>query len=239
MHERRIETFELDTPQPYAPIWAWQQRRQHAIADASASHALILLEHEPTITLGRNTDAAHLLHSREHYDAQGIAVVDVERGGDVTYHGPGQCVVYPILSLVAWRLSVGWYLRNLEQVVIDVLNHYGLQGERIEGLTGVWVKGAKVAALGVGIHRWVTMHGLALNIDPDMSHFGLIVPCGIADRPVTSLAMLLGRAPAQDEVRALLREAFATRFEAELLSGDAATIIASNAPPDGSLSQGN
>lgn len=239
MHERRIETFQLDTPQPYAPILAWQRRRQHAIAEGTAGHALLMLEHEPTITLGRNTDAAHLLHTREHYDAQGIAVVEVERGGDVTYHGPGQCVAYPILSLVTWRLSVGWYLRNLEQVVIDVLDHYGLQGERIEGLTGVWVNGAKVAALGVGIHRWVTIHGLALNIDPDMSHFGLIVPCGIADRPVTSLAKLLGKPPAQNEVRALLREAFAVRFEAELLPGDATAISASNARPDGSLSQGN
>lgn len=228
MPERGIEIFELDTPQPYAPILAWQRHRQRAIADEAAGHAMVLLEHEPTITLGRNTDPAHLLHSREHYGARGIAVVEVERGGDVTYHGPGQCVVYPILHLAAWRLSVGWYLRTLEQVVIDVLEHYELRGERIEGLTGVWVDGAKVAALGVGIHRWVTLHGLALNIAPNMAHFGMIVPCGIADRPVTSLAALLGHTPAQLEVRTLLRKAFAKRFEAKLLHGNLEALQASS-----------
>jgi lipoyl(octanoyl) transferase len=139
--------------------------------------------------------------------------VPVDRGGDVTYHGPGQLVAYPILDLKHWNPSVGWYLRALEQVVIDLVGEYGLVGERLEGFTGVWVGGAKVAAIGVGVHQWVTLHGLALNVNPDMRHWACIIPCGIADKPVISLAELLGSAPPMPEVMDRFEGHFRRVFE--------------------------
>ena len=158
---------------------------------------------------------AHLLLDRAGYAAKGIELLETSRGGDVTYHGPGQLVAYPILNLQHWKTSVGWYLRTLEAVIIDVLAEFGLPGERVEGLTGVWVRGAKVAAIGIGVRRWTTFHGIALNVDPNMAHFGVIVPCGIADRPVTSLALLLGAPPPFDEVEAIFEHCFRARFDCD------------------------
>jgi lipoate-protein ligase B len=178
---------------------------QHACRDAvaagTAPETLFLLEHPPTITLGRDAKEAHLLLHRDALRARGIAVVEVDRGGDVTYHGPGQLVAYPILDLQRRRPSVGWYLRTLEEVLIQTLADFGIAGERLEGYTGVWVGGAKIAAIGVGVRHWITCHGIALNVAPDMEHFGLIVPCGIPDKPVTSMARLLGTPPPLTEVR--------------------------------------
>ncbi len=179
---------------------ARQLALREAVASGQAPDTVLLLEHAPVITLGRKADPAHVTGSSDHLAALGIAVVPVDRGGDVTYHGPGQMVAYPILDLNHWKPSVGWYLRSLEQVVIDLIGDYGLVGERLEGFTGVWVDGAKVAAVGVGVHQWVTFHGLALNVDPDMRHWGCIIPCGITDKPVTSLRALLGTAPAMNGV---------------------------------------
>jgi lipoate-protein ligase B len=171
-----------------------RQREQcAAVAKGEAENTVFLLEHAPVITLGREADRAHLLLGQEALTAQGVSVVETDRGGDVTYHGPGQLVAYPILDLRQWRQSVGWYLRRLEQVLIDQLRDYGLQGERVEGLTGVWVADAKVAAVGIGLRNWVTFHGIALNVTTNMDHFGFIVPCGIQDKPVTSLEVLLGK----------------------------------------------
>ena len=130
----------------------------------------------------------------------GVAVCETDRGGDVIYHGPGQLVAYPVLDLKSWKPSIQWYLRALEEILIRQLALYGVEGGREKGLTGVWVGGAKVAAIGIAIHRWTTCHGIALNVNPDLSRFGLIVPCGIADRPVTSLHKLLGHAPPIEQV---------------------------------------
>lgn len=142
----------------------------------------------------------------------GIALEQAERGGDVTYHGPGQLVGYPILNLQQLEPSVGWYIRRLEDAIIDLLAEYGLAGERVSGLTGVWVDGAKVAAIGIGIQQWVTFHGCAINVDPDMRHFAAIVPCGIADKPVTSLKQLLGEAPEIEEVAVRFARSFRKQF---------------------------
>lgn len=179
-----------------------QRERREAIARGEAPSTLYLLEHEPVFTCGRDFHQENLLLAPELLKARGIDIAETDRGGDVTYHGPGQLVAYPLLNLNEWQCSVGWYLRTLEQVIIDLLAEWNLEGYRVEGLTGVWVADAKVAAVGVGIHRWTTFHGVAINVHPNLDHFGLIIPCGISDKPVTSLQRLLPVCPTMDEVAA-------------------------------------
>lgn len=202
-------------PEPYTDIYEAQVGRRIAVEFGDASNALLLLEHTPTITLGRKSSEEHVLRNRETLAQMGIDVVEADRGGDVTYHGPGQLVAYPILNLTQWQQSVSWYLRSLEDVIINFLTSYGITGERMEGLTGIWVDGAKVAAIGIGIHQWVTYHGISINLDPDMNHWRLIVPCGIPDKPVTSLKALLGEAPSLEEAMDCLEACFREAFEAE------------------------
>lgn len=205
----RIETLRFDAAVPYSQAYDQQIARRDAVERGEADEALFLLEHPPTLTLGRTAHEEHILASRDALSRMGIDIVDVDRGGDVTYHGPGQLVAYPILDLTRRRQSIQWYLRELEQVTIDTLSDFDVVGERLEGYTGVWVEGAKVAAIGVGIHNWVTFHGVAINIDPPMEHFGLIVPCGIPDKPVTSLKALSVAAAK----RKIVSEAFETHFK--------------------------
>lgn len=212
-HLHAIETIRIHGLTPYDEALSLQRERRLAVERGLAGNALFLLEHAPVITLGRNFEAHNLLMTEDALAARGIAVAKADRGGDVTYHGPGQLVSYPIMKLREWKLSIRWYLRSLEQVIINQLSGYGLVGERVDGFTGVWVGGAKVAAIGVGIHDWVTYHGIALNVDPDMDHFGLIVPCGIRDKPVTSLRLLLGAPPPFDAVAADFERAFRQYFE--------------------------
>jgi lipoyl(octanoyl) transferase len=151
-------------------------------------------------------------------------VVYIERGGEVTYHTPGQLVGYPILNLRRHRQDLHWYLRQLEEVLIRVVGHYGLRGERLEGLTGIWIEGRKVAAMGIKVSRWITMHGFALNVCPDLSGFAQIVPCGIADRPVGSLAEWI---PDIDpmSVRGVIATAFAEVFDVEIVNLDRNGLI--------------
>jgi len=197
---RDIEIIRIPERIAYLAAFDIQRERQRAVEEGRLGNALFLLEHGPVVTLGRNTQRENLLSSPEEFQQAGISVCETNRGGDVTYHGPGQLVGYPILNLNLWKPSIRWYLGTLEQVLIETLAAYGLQGERVEGFTGVWVDGAKVAAIGVGIHNWVTCHGVSLNVDPDMSHFARIVPCGIGDKPITSLRMLLGTPPLMEDV---------------------------------------
>jgi lipoate-protein ligase B len=190
-----IEFIRLPGLVPYAEGLRVQQARRGAVERGVAPEAVFLLEHAPVITLGRKWCPENLLHTRDQYAEMGIDVCETDRGGDVTYHGPGQMVAYPILKLDSApnrKPSIQWYLRALEEVLIQQLARYGLQAGRCEGLTGVWVGDAKIAAIGVRIHNWTTSHGIALNINPDMAHFRLIIPCGIADKPVTLLKQLLG-----------------------------------------------
>lgn len=209
-----LETIRIPSSVSYEEVYQQQLDRRHAVFTGASTNSLYLCEHPPTITLGRNAHEHHLLRSREQLASAGVDVVDVDRGGDVTYHGPGQLVAYPILNLAEWRRSISWYLRELEAVLIDVLDGFGLNGERLEKHTGVWVGGAKVAAIGVGIHNWITYHGIALNVAPNMEHWSFIVPCGIADKPVTSLEQLLGESPDMDEVMTRFETAFRERFVA-------------------------
>lgn len=210
--EPRIETIRFPEPVPYNEAHRIQTERRIAVEEGREGNALFLLEHTPVITLGRSFRTESLLRTAEELETLGVDLVETDRGGDATYHGPGQLVAYPVLNLQSWRPSIGWYLRSLEEVLIRLLAAHGLEGERLEGFTGVWVGAAKVAAIGVGLHNWVTFHGVSLNVDPDMAHYGAIVPCGIADKPVTSLRELLGTAPAMNEVMDAFDEQFRSRF---------------------------
>ncbi len=207
-----VECIRFPAPVPYREAYEAQIARRSLVETNEAGEALFMLEHAPVFTLGRKADERHLLQSRAALADMGIDVVEVDRGGDVTYHGPGQLVAYPILDLTRRRRSIQWYLRKLEDIVIDFLAEYDLTGERLEGYTGVWVGGAKVAAIGVGIHNWVTFHGIAINVDPDMEHFRLIVPCGIPDKAVTSLKLLLGEAPTMEGAYDAFEKHFSNAF---------------------------
>lgn len=199
---------------PYSDALAFQRTRRAAVESGNAPEAIVLLEHSPVITLGRNAHASNVLLPLELLAQRGIVIAETDRGGDVTYHGPGQLVAYPIIHIERRGLSITGYLRLLEQAVIDTLAAFGVIGERLAGYTGVWVNGAKVAAIGIGVHRGVTFHGTAINVAPDMTQWQLIVPCGIADKPVTSLKELLGTAPPIAEVG----ESFVRAFTAALSS---------------------
>ena len=196
---------------------AWQlQRRMGDEVRAGASPTLILLEHPPTYTLGARGLTRHLLASRELLAQRGAEVIESDRGGDVTFHGPGQLVAYPILDLRALGLGPVSYVRALEATAMRALATFDIDAARVAGRPGVWVGDAKIAAIGVRISRGITMHGFALNVSTDLSWFDAIVPCGIADAGVTSMQRLLGRAPAMHEVEDAVAEAFGAEFGVEL-----------------------
>lgn len=216
----------------YAPTLALQQRlvaTLRAPSERENEAWLLLVEHDPPVlTLGRRAEEGHVLVSRERLARLGIEVHEVSRGGDVTYHGPGQLVAYLILRLDRHGRDVHLFMRNLEESVIRVLAHYAVEGGRVEGRTGVWAGHEKVAAAGVAITRWVTYHGIALNVCPQMDHFGLIVPCGIPDRGVTSLSALAGREVSVAEVKPVMAECVAEVFgfeTADRCEGSPATFL--------------
>jgi lipoyl(octanoyl) transferase len=182
-----------------------------------------MVEHPPVYTLGKSGHIEHVLIDEEDMREKGIQFFRTNRGGDITFHGPGQIVGYPILDLERFHTDIGWYLRSLEEVAISVLWGYGIRGERSPGETGVWidagVKGRerKICAIGVRCSRWITMHGFAFNVNTDLGYFGNIVPCGIQDKQVTSLEKELGRPVPVEEVKVAWRREFEKIFEAELV----------------------
>ena len=180
---------------PYAEALALQRALVEERQRGEVDDLLLLVEHPHVLTLGVRGDGGrgHILATPDQLASRGVEVHETGRGGDITYHGPGQIVGYPILDLKPDRCDVHRYVRDLEEVLIRTAGDYGITAQRIEGLTGVWVGGEKLAAIGVRIARWVTSHGFALNVTTDLEYFNLIVPCGIADRGVTSLERLLGR----------------------------------------------
>ncbi len=188
--------------QPYADALAFQREVARArIAGAIEDDVLLLVEHPPVVTLGRSAKSAHLLASPAYLRQQGVDVFEVERGGDVTFHGPGQLVGYPIIDLKQHRRDLHWYLRQVEQLLIDALSTYGLRCDRNPPYTGVWIGDRKIASIGVHARDWVTWHGFALNVATDLRFFDLIVPCGIQAVRMTSLhAELPDERPAVSEV---------------------------------------
>jgi lipoyl(octanoyl) transferase len=188
----------------YAEAYALQQRVVAARKAGAIEDALLLCEHPHVITQGRNGKREHLLVSEHVLRQKGVEYYETSRGGDITYHGPGQIVGYPILNLGAIRRDVVWYVRTLEEAMIRATAEFGISAQRVAGKTGIWVHAGnpeeKLAAIGVHISRWVTSHGFAYNVTTDLRNFDLVVPCGIADRKATSLEKLLGRNVEQKEI---------------------------------------
>lgn len=198
----------------YSDALEWQRSLlQQRVHNTSLDDVLILLEHPPVYTLGQGASVNFVKFD---LDKSSHNVHRVERGGEVTYHCPGQLVGYPILNLQHYCKDLHWYLRQLEEVLIRVLAVYGLKGDRLPGLTGVWLEGQKVAAIGIKVSRWITMHGFALNVCPDLSGFERIVPCGISDKPVGSLAQWIPEINLE-EVRSSVAAAFASVFGVNLI----------------------
>lgn len=194
---------------------ALQEAVHAARHDGRIPDVLLLLEHPAVVTLGRSAHAENLLVDREALEARGVQVRDTARGGDVTYHGPGQLVGYPIVSINERGRDVHRYLREVEEALIQALKTWDIAAGRVPELTGVWVGNEKVAAIGIGVRRWVTWHGFALNVSTALDAFKVIVPCGIRDRGVTSLERLLGRTVPEDEVVAAVTAGFQTVFGGE------------------------
>ena len=176
----------------YHRAWELQVELAAKVHDGAQPNTLLLLEHSPVYTKGRLSKPEHILLSDEELRQKGIGVYEADRGGQVTFHGPGQLVAYPVVDLREWGGPVK-YVRTLERIIVDSLADFKITAETIDGITGVWVDGAKIAAIGVKISRGVAYHGFAINVSTDLSYYSHIVPCGIADRPVTSVAEVLGK----------------------------------------------
>lgn len=197
------------------------QKRRAGIQDFQQQHYLIFCEHPPVFTLGKSGSEDHLLLKEEEAKEQGFHFYKINRGGDITYHGPGQIVGYPILDLEFFFTDVHLYVRNLEEVIIRTLQDFGIETERITGYTGVWINEPgnqrKICAIGVHLSRWVTMHGFALNVNPDLKHFNNIIPCGITadNMKVTSMEKELGEPQDLNQVKERLKDHFAQIFNYE------------------------
>lgn len=222
----------------YKPTWDYQEelllkntqlkssnRANDQPADqANTEHRLLMVEHPPVFTLGKSGKREHVLVSEEQLQNLGIEFYHINRGGDITYHGLQQVVGYPILDLDKFKTDLGWYLRSLEELIIQVLAEYGLKGDRSAGETGVWLSpedpfmARKICAMGIKCSRWITMHGFALNVNTDLSHFEYIVPCGIQGKAVTSLEKELGRKVDYAEVKQKIKFHFEKVFECDLIT---------------------
>lgn len=231
---------DLGRQRSYKEIWDYQERllkentERKALqrsADPAAVgellstvHRLLFVEHEPVYTLGKNGKESHVLISAEERQFKQIEYFHINRGGDITFHGPGQLVSYPILDLEKLKPDLGWYLRSLEEVIILTMAEYGLKGARSSGETGVWLdpdhKGRerKICAMGIKCSRWITMHGFAFNVNTDLGYFSHIVPCGIENKQVTSLQKELGRQVPFDEVKEKVKKNFEKIFNVHLIS---------------------
>jgi lipoate-protein ligase B len=212
-NRREVAVYDLGTTS-YEEVHRLQQRLQTQRREGSGQDTLLLTEHRPVFTLGRSHPEPDLRVAADTVHQYGIEIVQTERGGDITYHGPGQLVAYGIIDLKAWDLGIIDYVSGLEEIVMGVLADWGLRGERNEAGRGVWVDGRKIASIGLNVRRWITMHGIALNIDPDMSHWELINACGMPDAEITSMATEVGRQVAFQEVLEAFVFHFGRVFEA-------------------------
>jgi len=222
----------------YKPTWDYQEElllkstqlksinraNEQPANQANTEHRLLMVEHPPVFTLGKSGKREHVLVSEEQLQNLGIEFYHINRGGDITYHGLQQVVGYPILDLDKFKTDLGWYLRSLEEVIIQVLAEYGLKGDRSIGETGVWLSpedpfmARKICAMGIKCSRWITMHGFALNVNTDLSHFEYIVPCGIQGKAVTSLEKELGRKVDYAEVKQKIKFHFEQVFDCDLVT---------------------
>lgn len=214
---RTFDYIDLDFIE-YDKAWDLQKEIFKLRTGDEINDTFFLLEHPHTYTLGKTADKKNLISNEAFLNKYGIKIYDIDRGGDITYHGPGQIVGYPIIKLSNWKEDTHLYLRNLEQIIIDVCSDYGLQTGRIDDLTGVWIEDRKIAAIGIKVSRWVTMHGFAFNINTDLNLFNGIIPCGITDKKVTSLQHELGKEITINEVKENLVEKFKSAFSYDTYS---------------------
>jgi lipoyl(octanoyl) transferase len=235
---------DLGQNQSYQEIWNLQEKvLQQKVAVKSAlrnaepeieltntyqeetADNLFFVEHNPVYTLGKSGDISHVLISNEQRQERGIEFFKINRGGDITFHGPGQLVGYPIIDLEQFKADLGWYLRSLEEVIILTMAEYGLKGERSPGETGVWLdpniagKARKICAMGIRCSRWITMHGFAFNVNTDLDYFNYIIPCGIQNKQVTSLERELGFKLPMDEVKQKVIQNFERVFQVDVITG--------------------
>ncbi len=197
---RELDVYDLNLID-YKEAWDLQKKTFDLRKQSLIKDTFYLLEHPHTYTLGKVADKNNLIGNKEYLEKNQISVYEIDRGGDITYHGPGQIVGYPIIDLKDWKQDTHLYLRNLEEAIILVCEDYGLKAGRIEKLTGVWIENRKICAIGIKVSSWITMHGFAFNINTDLSLFNGIIPCGITDKAVTSLEKELGRKLDLDEVK--------------------------------------
>jgi len=193
----------------YKRTWELQKELQLQRIENKIDDTLLLVEHEPVYTFGKNTDENHLLQNYP----ENVKLFHIERGGDITFHGPGQIVGYPIMDLHNYKMSISWYMRTLEEVIIRSVDKFGISADRKDGLTGVWVEDEKIAALGVRISRWVTMHGFALNVNTDLTYYDSIIPCGIFDYGITSMEHILGEKQNMSKIKSILSAVFLDVFQ--------------------------
>ncbi len=210
---KKIEILDLGM-QAYKASWSFQKELLKKRSNNEINDTLIFVEHEPVYTLGKNADENHILQNYP----EDVQTFHIERGGDVTYHGPGQLVVYPILDLRDYKKSISWYMRSLEQIIINTLLEYNIKSVRKNGLTGVWYKDEKIAALGVRVSKWITMHGLSLNINPDLNYYKSIIPCGIFEYGVTSMSKILDKNIDLELVKSTLKIKFLDQFNINYLA---------------------
>jgi len=193
----------------YKRTWELQKELQLQRIENNIDDTLLLVEHEPVYTFGKNADENHLLQNYP----ENVKLFYTERGGDITFHGPGQIVGYPIIDLHNYKMSISWYMRSLEEVIIRSLDKFGISADRKDSLTGVWVEDEKIAALGVRISRWVTMHGFALNVNTDLAYYDSIIPCGIFDYGITSMKHILGENQNISKIKSTLSAIFLDVFQ--------------------------
>lgn len=203
-------------PVDYGEIFLLQEKLNKARSQGKINDLVLLLEHQPCFTIGRKGGFEHILVNDRVLEKEGIRLYETDRGGDITYHGPGQLICYPIIDLGGYGRDVHDYARRLEKVLIKTLESYGIRAGRKAEYPGVWVGQSKIAAMGIGVRRWITMHGVSLNVCPDMNHFSLIVPCGLTGFGVTSMTEQLGEPVDIAEVRQQLRLQFSREFDLEL-----------------------
>ena len=221
----------------YKPIWDLQEKilaynletkkNRKKGSNRETLNALFFCEHHPVFTLGKSGKIENLKTSVSELESQGVEYWHINRGGDITYHGPGQITGYPVFDLEKFKTSASWFIETIEEAVMDTLSQFGVISQRIDGLTGIWIKGKtpdedrKICALGVKMSRWVSIHGFALNVNTDLSYFDQIVPCGIDDKGVTSISKELGREVTIEEVEPVLKVAFEKHFNMQLETHDA------------------
>lgn len=222
--ERVLSVFRWLQPIEYREAYERQKRLWSLRLSGEIPDSLLLLEHPPTFTIGKSGKLENLLLTKEALAQRGISLFFTDRGGDITYHGPGQLVVYPIIDLRNCGKDIHRYVRSLEEAVIRTLADFSIAAGRDEKHVGVWVGPEKIAAIGVGVRKWVTMHGLALNVNPNLEHFVLINPCGILDRGITSMTKLLGREVPMEDVAERLAGHFAEVFNARLEPGPVSSL---------------